>query len=365
MFLLELNSQALSRGARAIASRPLRARFSRSWKTLLSTALALAVGFLTACGGATQGSSNVSIRVDRTAVTLAPGETQVFTATVTGSSNTAVSWAVLEGPGGGTISGSGLYTAPSARGTYHVVAISQADTTKNAAATVTVTGPPIAVSIAPTLVNMRPSETQMFSASVTGTTNKEVSWNVQEQGGGIISNMGVYTAPANEGTYHVIVASRADRTKQAIAFVFVARVFVSISPSIAAVQPRQTYAFRAFVTGSTNPAVSWVVQEGTMGGTISDDGVYTAPDALGVYHILATSVADPSASASATVTIVRSGFSIPSSGMGETPRLQAKPLGGLRYAGRDERLPQVGPHRLLPALPLRVQPQVPQAGSAG
>jgi glucuronoarabinoxylan endo-1,4-beta-xylanase len=49
---------------------------------------------------------------------------------------------VQEGSAGGGVSASGLYTAPSSGGTYHVVATSQADATKSASATVTVTAPP-------------------------------------------------------------------------------------------------------------------------------------------------------------------------------------------------------------------------------
>jgi len=52
-----------------------------------------------------------------------------------------VLWSVVE-TGGGVVSGSGLYTAPGAAGTYHVVATSAADTTKTSSATVTVTAPP-------------------------------------------------------------------------------------------------------------------------------------------------------------------------------------------------------------------------------
>jgi len=297
MFLPDLDWEGLSRIVPA-ASKRLRVWFSCGWK---GNALALAVAFLTACGSSTPGGSNVSIRLDRTEITLAPGETQLFTATVTGSSNTAVSWTVLEGAAGGTTSIDGLYTAPSALGTYHVVATSQADNTKNAMATVNVDGPPIAVSIAPTMVNMGPSETQIFSASVTGTTNKEVSWSIGEYGGGSIDSTGVYVAPANEGTYHVVVVSRADSTKRATATVVVAGIFVTISPSTATVEPRQTYPFRAFVTGSTNTAVSWAVQEGVTGGGITDDGLYTAPDAFGIYHVVATSVADTSKSAIGSV----------------------------------------------------------------
>ncbi|MCW3099895.1 MAG: chiB1, partial [Chthonomonadaceae bacterium] len=50
--------------------------------------------------------------------------------TVTGTSNTAVTWSVQEGASGGSISSSGVYTPPATAGTFHVVATSVADATQ-------------------------------------------------------------------------------------------------------------------------------------------------------------------------------------------------------------------------------------------
>jgi hypothetical protein len=61
-----------------------------------------------------------------------------FTAAVTGTSNTGVTWSVKEGSTGGSITSSGVYTAPSVAGTYHVVATSNADPTQSAIALVIV-----------------------------------------------------------------------------------------------------------------------------------------------------------------------------------------------------------------------------------
>ncbi|NOK16108.1 glycosyl hydrolase family 18 protein [Corallococcus carmarthensis] len=86
-------------------------------------------------------STGVSVSVTPTTATLSLGGVQTFTALVTGSSNTAVTWSVLEGATGGTVTSSGTYTAPRTAGTYHVVATSSADATKKATADVVVTGP--------------------------------------------------------------------------------------------------------------------------------------------------------------------------------------------------------------------------------
>jgi hypothetical protein len=49
--------------------------------------------------------------------------------------------------------------------------------------------------------------------------------------------------------------------------------------------------------------VAWKVLEGAAGGTITSAGLYTAPNAAGTFHVVATSAGDPSASATAAVTV--------------------------------------------------------------
>jgi hypothetical protein len=56
-------------------------------------------------------SSSIVVSVSPANVILEPGATQLFTATVTGTSNTAVIWTV-SGSNRGTISANGQYTAP-------------------------------------------------------------------------------------------------------------------------------------------------------------------------------------------------------------------------------------------------------------
>jgi hypothetical protein len=85
----------------------------------------------------TCGPSGVTVSISPTAATVASGGTQQFTATVTGSTNTAVAWTASAG----SISSSGLFTAPTVSGntTVTVTATSQADTSKTGSATVIVT----------------------------------------------------------------------------------------------------------------------------------------------------------------------------------------------------------------------------------
>ncbi len=103
--------------------------------------------------GAVMGTSTLT--VDNVGVTISPtstpvviNETYQFSATVTGALNTAVAWQVNGVTGGnatvGTVSTSGLYTAPAAvpnPASVTVTAVSQADATQSASASVTVTPP--------------------------------------------------------------------------------------------------------------------------------------------------------------------------------------------------------------------------------
>lgn len=80
-------------------------------------------------------------------------------------------------------------------------------------------------------------------------------------------------------------------------------VLVTVSPSVTQVQPGATRQFTATVTGTTNTAVTWT----TNAGTISSSGVLTATMTPGEYFVKATSVADSTAFTFATVTVSSSG----------------------------------------------------------
>jgi len=79
-----------------------------------------------------------SVSVSPTSTSTTTGGTLQFTATVTGTvTNKSVTWTAALG----TITGGGVYTAPSSAGTATVTATSNADTTKSGTATVTISAP--------------------------------------------------------------------------------------------------------------------------------------------------------------------------------------------------------------------------------
>src|SRR3989441_8402479 len=129
------------------------ARMGRCMKSLQPGLLALATFFCifpVGCGGSnaeqpTIASSEVAVSVDPPAVSLSVSQTQQFTATVTSTGNKNVTWDVNGVAGGtatvGTISSSGLYTAPAqvpSPAQVSVNATSMADPTKSDSANVTI-----------------------------------------------------------------------------------------------------------------------------------------------------------------------------------------------------------------------------------
>jgi Bacterial Ig-like domain (group 2) len=79
----------------------------------------------------------VSVAVSPKTAPLVEGASQQFSASVTGTSNTAVTWTAT----GGTISTAGLYVAGSAAGNFTVTATSAADATKSGQGSVTISAP--------------------------------------------------------------------------------------------------------------------------------------------------------------------------------------------------------------------------------
>jgi hypothetical protein len=165
--------------------------------------------------------TSIGITITPATATLQTGMTQQFTASVSGTTDTAVTWLVNGVQGGssttGTISSIGLFTAPQSApaSAVTVSARSAADTTKSANASVTIAAAPTPVSVAitPTSASLTTGQTKQFAATVSGTTNTGVTWFAGGvQGGnatvGTISTSGLYTAPASAPSGAVTVMAR-------------------------------------------------------------------------------------------------------------------------------------------------------------
>jgi hypothetical protein len=162
----------------------------------------------------------------------------------------------------------------------------------------------ISVTVTPNPVFMSGGATQLFTATLTGTTNSAVTWSVQENYGGTINSAGLYTAPQNSsGTFHVVATSQANPSSMGFAAVNVLVPQLKITPAAVTLPPNGTQTFTASAAAPANDTVTWTVQGG---GIINGAGFYTAPSAEGFYQVIATSVQDPTFTASATVTVTTS-----------------------------------------------------------
>lgn len=208
-------------------------------------------------------------------VLLGPGQTQQFTA----SGGTSVTWTAQLG----TISSSGLYTAPPS--------IRQAQTdvlSANGVGAAVVTLVPGGVLVSPSFAYIVPSnseaEPQQFIAAGAGAGNGGVAWTMSPPLGSI-SFDGLYTPPWSgiQGLQAVTITatSKTDPTAQGVALVVVAATNpadVAVTPSSVSepLTPGQTQQFTADVIGSTDQSVTWsILPAGT--GTISASGLYQAP----------------------------------------------------------------------------------------
>lgn len=118
------------------------------------------------------------------------------------------------------------------------------------------------------------------------------------------------TASASVATSTQVTVTATYNASSQQATVTVNPVVVTVTPSSATLAVSQTQQFTANVTGTSNSAVDWsvngIAEGNSTEGTISSNGLYTAPGAVPnptTVTVTATSEADPSASGSATVTI--------------------------------------------------------------
>ena len=147
-----------------------------------------------------QPAPTVAVAVSPSSATLAPGGSQRFTATVTGTSNTAVTWS-LSAPVG-AISSTGLYVAPTSVSTQQTVTVratSVADLTKSASATVVVN--PTTPTPTSTAVSFWLSNTTPGTAMDPDTSSTEVGLRFLSSVAGSITGVRFYKGPSNTGTH--------------------------------------------------------------------------------------------------------------------------------------------------------------------
>jgi YVTN family beta-propeller protein len=210
-------------------------------------AVLLLAAMYSSCGGS---SSSVTVTVSPNPVTVILSGSQQFTATVAGSTNTNVNWSVNTVPGGnstvGTISSTGLYTAPAALpnpATITITATSAVNIKITGTASVTLDSG-VRVSVLPLVTTLGAAETFQFTDTVTGTTNSAVTWSVNGVNGGnstvgTITSTGLYTAPATVPTSGTVITatSVADTTRAGNSNV---SLLAGVDPTLSSIDPNST-----------------------------------------------------------------------------------------------------------------------------
>jgi hypothetical protein len=231
------------------------------------------------------------VSLSPTSVTLEPGATQSFTATVKLSAGgTSDTWPVKWSATGGTID-HGLYTAHTP-GVHRVIATSWYGTFADTAV-VTVSGTAgtlVSLSVTPGSATLATGGTQRFAVSGKlrdGTiTVPSVTWTVT---GGTITSDGIYTAGSTGGTYRAVATHESKLTDTATITIAATGPAPTDPPTSAAGCPSSGYSRVVNVASSSalgsalnaaQPGDQIQLASGTYSGTVTISRRGTATDSI-------------------------------------------------------------------------------------
>ena len=205
----------------------------------------------------------ILIMISPTQAQMYVGGTQQFTATVTGAVNNNVTWEVNQVIGGnstvGTISTTGLYTAPAQYTNTDIIVIAYStDSTINAGATISLSA---IIAISPQNPQLTYDGTQQFTATLDG-VQTQVNWLATY---GSITSSGLYTASATQSpdtiTAWTPIAPNARGTTSV--------TILGLTPAITSISPQPAAVFDTLTVSGTNlsPVLAGVFTD-VMGGPI-------------------------------------------------------------------------------------------------
>jgi hypothetical protein len=270
------------------------------------------------------------------------GGQATFTATVTNTTDTTVSWSVNGVPGGnatlGTVTSAGVYSAPAdlpSPATVQVTATSHADATKSGTGTLAITSD-IMLTLTPNLASVELGATQAFQATVTssGHPDTAIRWSLSgpacASGCGAVDAGGKYTAPQtfpSPASATLTAQSVADPSKQISAAVVItsnfslqlsapssvpagasATIVATLTP-VPGSNPSATLAWTLSgpgCSGSSCGTLTVVTTQSAGGSPVADSATYTAPTTVpspNAVTVTVTPQADPSKKAQATLAI--------------------------------------------------------------
>lgn len=176
----------------------------------------------------------ILITISPTQAQVYVGGTQQFTSSVTGAVNNNVTWQVNQVVGGnstlGTISPTGLYTAPAQyTNTGISVVANNTDPSINVGATISLSA---LIVISPPNPKLTYGSTQQFTATIEGASQTQVNW-LATYGG--ITSSGLYTASATRSPDIITAWTSIARGTTSVDILGLKPAITSISPQPAAV----------------------------------------------------------------------------------------------------------------------------------
>ena len=284
----------------------------------------------------------ITVTVSAPSGSVLLGTVQTFTAIVSNTTNTSVTWMVDGIASGnssvGTINASGLYTAPRdlpVTPSVTVTATSAADPSKSGSAQLLITSD-IVVSFSSSPASFELGAQASFSAGISSAGNPDPAIVYMVSGAGCsgtacgtVDNAGHFTAPQilpSPAMVTLTAQSVADPAKQATVSIHISSSFTVTMSGPATVAPGASSQFTAtfYPVQNSNPSltIEWQLSGagcagngcGALSGTVPRGGApsttstanYTAPAAApnpNSVTITAVPLADPSKAASMTVTI--------------------------------------------------------------
>lgn len=235
-----------------------------------------------------------SLVLNPSSVTLSQGQTRQFQVAGLwsdgGTAPPAVTWFSV----GGSITPGGLYTAGATPGTWPLIA-THVDGPLADTAYVTIDQPPptlLALTLTPASVTVAPAGTVQFAVGGTWSSGGSgIPSATYLATGGTISASGLYTAGGSPGGYRVIATHtggvRADTSTVVVSQAAPALVSLLVSPKPTTVQAGGTRQFAVSALWSDGSTVSPGVNWSAAGGTITNGGLYLAPNSAGNFLVVA------------------------------------------------------------------------------
>jgi hypothetical protein len=211
-------------------------------------------------------SGTASVRI--ILITISPSQTQMyvgatqqFTATVTGGVNNNITWQVNQVVGGnstiGTISPTGLYTAPSQYTNIGITVVaSNTDPTIEVGANINLSALTV---ISPSNPQITSGNTQQFTATIEGAPQTQVNWLATY---GAITSSGLYTATGTQSPDTITAWTATARGTTSVNV-------LGATPAITGISPQPAGVFDTLTVAGTNlsPVLTAVFSD-VMGGPI-------------------------------------------------------------------------------------------------